>query len=144
MNQILDYNPNNKGGRNSSGSDNIVRVFAVIIILFALVLAVIGVMGLINSRKTEATAKEQSEKANIAVTQQESQAVVKVSHTKAIEKIIYSWNNGKETTIKATGESEIEQIIALPAGENTLHIKVIDVDGEDRSRRKSYARSHCR
>lgn len=131
MNQILDYNPNNKGGRNSSGSDNIVRVFAVIIIIFAIVLVASGVSGILKSKKTESTGTTQVEKANIDVIQEESQAVIKVSHSKAIEKIIYSWNNGKETTIKATGESSVEQIIPLPAGENTLHIKVIDIDGEE-------------
>lgn len=129
MNQILDYNPDNKGGKKSSGSDNIVRVFAIIIIIFALALAGTGAYNLINKNKSNNSTTATAEKAKIEVEQQESQAVIKVTHTKAIEKIIFSWNNGKETTIKTTGETSAEQVIALPAGENTLHVKVTDVDG---------------
>jgi len=131
MNQILDYSPNNKGGKKSSGSDNIVRIFAVAIIIFAIALAGSGIYGLVKNKETEATGNVEVQKANIEVEAQDSKAIIRVSHTKAIEKIIYSWNNGKETTIKATGESSVEQVIPLPAGENTLHVKVIDIDGDE-------------
>ena len=128
MNQILDYSPN-KGERKSSGSDKIVHFFAVIMIIFAIVLIVGAGYNLYQNNKDDKKATVEEEKAKIEVAQQEAQAVIKVTHTKVVEKIIYSWNNGKETTIKSAGQSIVEQPIPLPAGENTLHIKVIDIDG---------------
>ena len=47
MNQILDYNPNKSSGSGkSSGTDNIVRIFAVILVVFALVLVGSGLYGM--------------------------------------------------------------------------------------------------
>ena len=48
MNQILDYNSGqNSGG--SSNSDKIVRVFAILIIIFALALCGVGIYGKIKN-----------------------------------------------------------------------------------------------
>ena len=128
MNQILDYSPN-KGNKNTSGSDKIVHFFAIIMILFAVVLIGVACYNLYQKNKENNQPIAQVEKAKIEVVEQETEAVIKVTHTKAVEKIIYSWNNGKETTIKGEGEIAIEEKIQLPAGTNTLHIKVIDIDG---------------
>ncbi len=128
MNQILDYSPN-QGNKKSSGSDKIVHFFAVVMILFAIALIAIAGYNIYQKNQDNKQEVVAEEKAQIEVVQEETQAIIKVSHTKAVEKIIYSWNNGKETTIKATGESTLEEAIPLPAGENTLHIKVIDIDG---------------
>ena len=128
MNQILDYSPN-KGERKSSGSDKIVHFFAVIMIIFAIVLIAGAGYNLYQRNKESKNAVVEEEKAVIDLAQQETQVVIKVTHTKAIEKIIYSWNSSKESTIKAEGESVLEESIPLPAGQNTLHVKVIDIDG---------------
>ena len=127
MNQILDYSPD-KGSRKSSGSDKIVHVFAVIMIIFAIILIVSAGYNMYQRNK-ESNKGVVEEKASINIEQKEEKAVIKVTHTKAVEKIIYSWNNGKETTIKGSGTNDIEESIPLPAGNNTLHIKVIDIDG---------------
>ena len=128
MNQILDYSPN-KGGKKSSGSDKIVHFFAIVMILFAVVIIAVAGYNLYQNNKIDNPVENQEEKASIEVIKEETQAIIKVTHTKAIEKIIYSWNNGKESTIKTTGESSVQESIPLPAGENTLHIKVIDING---------------
>lgn len=128
MNQILDYTPN-KGNGKSSGSDKIVHVFAVIMIIFAIVLIAGAGYNMYQRNKESKKVVAEEPKAKIEVTQQETDVIVKVSHTKAVEKIIYSWNNGKETTIKVTGEENVEESIPLPAGDNSLYIKVIDIDG---------------
>lgn len=129
MNQILDYNPNKSSGGGSSGSDKIVRVFAVILIIFAVCLLGSGAYGLYkkNAEKSEPTATPT--KAKITVEQQETEAVIKVNHDKAIEKIIYSWDNEKEINNKGNGESSMEIKVALLAGEHTLNVKVTDIDG---------------
>lgn len=126
MNQILDYNTDNRGSKKPSGSDKVVRLFAIIIIIFAICLIGSGAYKYIirkNASKPTDVAKPV-----IEVTQDGSTAVIKVTHTKALEKIVYSFNNGRETTIKTTGGNEASEIIPLPSGENTLLVKVTDVD----------------
>jgi len=129
MNQILDYNPNKSSGGGSSGSDKIVRVFAILLIIFAVCLLGSGAYGLYkkNAAKSEPTAAPS--KAKITVEQKETTALIKVSHDKAIEKIIYSWDNEKEINNKGNGESTMEIEVTLLAGEHTLNVKVTDIDG---------------
>jgi len=127
MNQILDYNPNKKSGK-TSGSDKIVRVFAIILIIFALCLVGSGAYGIYKRNQESKTTTKEATKAVIEVEEQDSQAIIKVTHDKAIEKMIYSWNNSKETTEKGTGKNTMEKTISLPAGKNTLSIKVVDID----------------
>ena len=128
MNQILDYNPN-KNTKTSSGSDKIVKVFAILLIVFALCLVIIGIYKIMTNKSTQSLPTEETPKANIEVEQTEKSLLVSVSHTEAIEKLIYSWNNGTETTVKGTGADFLETEISLPIGTNTIHIKVIDVSG---------------
>ena len=126
MNKILDYNTDKKKKKKPSGSDKVVRLFAIIIIIFAICLIGSGAYKYIirkNASKPTDVAKPV-----IEVTQDGSTAVIKVTHTKALEKIVYSFNNGRETTIKTTGGNEASEIIPLPSGENTLLVKVTDVD----------------
>ncbi len=129
MNQILDYNPNKSSGGGTSGSDKIVRVFAILLIIFAICLLGSGAYGLYkkNAEKTKPVATQT--KAQISVEQDETTGIIKVSHDKAIEKLIYSWDNEKEINNKGNGESTMEVEIALIAGEHTLNIKVVDIDG---------------
>lgn len=129
MNQILDYNPNGKS-RNSGGSDKVVRVFAIVLILFAV--ALIGVVGygMISNKQEINNANEKITYANISVEVEDVQATIKVSHDKAIKKLIYSWNTSSERTVKGT-EKYMEEVIDIPAGDNSLHIKVIDENGTE-------------
>jgi len=127
MNQILDYNPIGGPGK-SGGSDKVVRVFAVILIIFAI--ALIGVVGYnMFSNKQEADkATEQITYADISVEVNETKATIKVVHDKNIQELIYSWNTSTERTKKGS-DKYMEEEIDVPAGDNTLHIKVIDVNG---------------
>ncbi len=129
MNQILDYVPNSKSNK-SKGSDSIVRVFAILLIIFAI--ALIGVVGYnILSNKTEINKEnQQATKANISVEVKEAKVTMKVVHDKKIQKLIYSWNTSSERTIKGS-EKYMEETIEVPAGDNTLHIKVIDEMGTE-------------
>lgn len=132
MNQILDYNPN-KSSKGSSGSDKIVRFFAIILIIFALCLVASGVyrMWSRNQSNNNSAVAQQAEKATINVEVADSSAKITVTHTKAIESLIYCWNEDTETLIKASGENSLEKEIQLPTGTNVLHVKVVDVDGNE-------------
>ncbi len=136
MNQILDYNTDNRGSKKPSGSDKVVRVFGIIIIIFAICLIGGGAYNYI-SRKNASKPVAQ-EKPVIEVTQDGATAVIKVTHTKALEKIVYSFNSGRETTIKTTGGNEASEVISLPSGENTLLVKVTDVDNVEATFEKTF------
>ncbi len=127
MNQILDYNPNSNFNK-SSGSDKIVRVFAIILMIFAIVLIAVVGYGMYKNKKEVNTAQTEQTKANIAVEIKEKQATIKVTHDKNIQKLIYSWNTKSERTIPGSSKY-MEETIDVPFGDNTLHIKVIDANG---------------
>lgn len=127
MNQILDYAPNNKS-KKSGGSDKIVRVFAVILILFAIALIAVVVYGMIENKNQMNSESNQITYADISVNIEDAQATIKVTHDKNIQRLIYSWNTSSERTIRGS-EKYMEETIDVPAGDNTLHIKVIDENG---------------
>lgn len=132
MNQILDYNPNKNSGGGSSGSDKVVRVFAVILAIFAICLLAGGAYGIYkNNTKSNNIQTQAATEAKIEIEQKETTAIIKVTHDKVIEKLIYSWDSEKETTIKGSGESSMESEISLFAGEHTLNIKVVDIEGHE-------------
>ena len=129
MNQILDYNPNKSSGGKPSGSDTIVRVFAVLIACFAVCLIAGGIYGVVKNKETVAEAPVAPTEAVITTEKLETTVKVLVSHDKAIEKLIYSWDSGKENNVKGTGEASMEADVPLLAGTHTLTVKVTDIDG---------------
>ena len=151
MNQILDYSQNTnkapsqksfggggynpKPSRNDSGSDKIVRVFAVMLIIFAV--AIIGI-AIVSKMKNDETIEEEKvvkekEKAVIELIADEANSTlkIKVNHTKNIEKVIYKWGTNREKELKPQGGMVYESEISLPNGENTLTVKVIDAEGNE-------------
>lgn len=133
MNQILDYTPNKNSGRNSSGSDKIVRIFAIILVIFSICLLGSGVYSLYKNKKTQEVHEEKPKYAEITAVQEGEKVYITVNHDKAIEKMIYSWNTSAERAVQGGGEKKLEKELDLPAGTNTLHIKVIDVNGVETS-----------
>ena len=129
MNQILDYNPNKSSGGKPSGSDTIVRVFAVLIACFAICLIAGGIYGVVKNKETVAEAPVAPTEAVISTEKHETTVKILVSHDKAIEKLIYSWDSGKENNVKGTGEASMEADVPLLAGTHTLTVKVTDIDG---------------
>lgn len=143
MNQILDYNPNKSSGSGSSGgSDKVVRVFAICLALFAICLLAIGGVTLLKNKNKEQPTTDKpaasATKAQISAEQLDEVVKVKVVHDKALDKIIYKWDNEKETTINCNGQTEMETEIALLAGEHSLTIKVLDADGVETPFEKSF------
>lgn len=155
MNQILDYSQNtNKSnyktsnysnggpGRNSSGSDKIVRVFAVILILFAIALIAVGIVGKMGNDEAEKESNEKSEKEKavieLVVDEDTNTLNINITHTKNIEKAIYKWNDNREKELKSQGGTTLESSIPLPIGKNTLTIKVIDAEGNETTKEEVF------
>ena len=133
MNQILDYNPNNKSGGSSSGSDKVVRVFAVLLVMFSICLLGSGLYGIYKNKETENLEEVKPTYAVITISKEGEQVTVSVTHDKIIEKMIYSWNTSAERSELGKNAKTLEKVLDLPAGTNTLHIKVIDINGLETS-----------
>ncbi len=129
MNQILDYSPNKNSGGNSSRTDKIVRVFAVLLILFAICLLAVGGYGYFKKNAENKQAiNNVPTKAKISVEQGDSDITIKIEHDKVIQEVVYSWDDQKNRTIKGEGKINMDIPIPAVAGDHTLHIKVTDID----------------
>lgn len=138
MNQILatsNTNTKKKGG--PADIKTIVRVFAIVMIIFGMCMIGTGSYAIYkdNEAKNEATTKPV-----ITETLNEDSTAIKLSvtHDKAIDRIEYSWNNGEVQTITGNGRRNIEIDIEIPGGTNILNVKAIDVQGQEISTDKEY------
>lgn len=133
MNQILDYTPNKGPGKSSSGSDKVVRVFAILLVVFAIGLLASGIYSLVKNNSTETSQESSVTYADISVVQDGEQITISVTHDKVIEKMVYSWNTSAERSVSGGNSTSLEKVLDLPAGTNTLHINVVDIDGVETS-----------
>lgn len=136
MNQILDYNPirnddrdNNYNSRNTGNKGNVVKAFAIILIIFAICLIGIGIFNKYkNSLDTDSGTVNNTD-AIIITAQEEGKLKITVTHDKEIQKLIYNWNTSSEKTIAVDTGNNFETTIDIPAGNNTLNIQVVDIEG---------------
>ena len=133
MNQILYTESEKKSGK--LDIKIVLRIFAIACIIFGICLSVVGIVGLIN--------KSGEEKASIPVIsvsedEQSGELTIDIAHDKIIDKITYSWNNGRETVLQGRGKEKITETIDMPVGTNVLLLKVIDADGKETTYNATY------
>lgn len=137
MNQIL-YEEN----QTSKTDINKIKIFfAIVLIIFGVSLAGGGTWGLVtkfNSGQKLIVGTKPQVETNIF---EDDQILIKVTHDKAIEKILYSWNDEADNIILGRGRSSLEELIEMPVGENLLNIRVIDIAGEETSHIQTYSLS---
>ncbi|MGN1299525.1 MAG: hypothetical protein ACI4UE_06060 [Candidatus Scatovivens sp.] len=128
MNQILDYNPigDNNNGSGKGSTDKIIKVFAIILITFAVCLTGIGIFNIIKNNTGINTEQVNESKADIKTSKDGSNLKISVSHDKKLIKLMYNWNTTPERTISIDSGNTFETSIEIPAGNNTLNIKVVD------------------
>ena len=143
MNQILSTSntttKKNKGKMNGGPADikTVVRVFAIVMIIFGIFIIGTGSYAIYkdnenkNSEVTKPVITETLNEDNRALT-------LTVTHDEAIDRIEYSWNDGEIQTITGNGRKYIEQEIEIPGGVNTLHVKAVDIQGQEISTDKEY------
>lgn len=134
MNQILYVDRSKKG--NSLEINSIIKIFVIIITIFGIILISKGIYGIVNNSKNSivgaepiVTVKEVGEKLQISIV-----------HDKAIDKIVYSWNNSEENILQARGQSQLIETIDLPIGNNILNLKIIDTNKKIVTYSKEYYR----
>lgn len=68
----------------------------------------------------------------------ENKLIISVENQSGISTISYNWNNGEIQTIEVDGKNNIEKTIDIPLGENTIHILVIDINGNASKKQETY------
>ena len=119
MNQILFVEKPKKG--NSLEINSVIKIFTITIILLGIVLIAKGTYGVINSSKKE-------NEPVVSIKEIDGEIEIDIKHNKAIDKIVYSWNDEQENTLQGKGQTNITENIELPIGTNILNLKVIDID----------------
>lgn len=138
MNQILSIGPENNRDNRPKGpvSDRVIRVFAILLVVFAVILIGSGIYSLLQNRsndkgvKTPTVVNRKAIINAIADTVNET-VIITVESEIAINKISYSWNANTDKTMDGNGKLSVEKEIDLPSGKNTLTIKVTDVDNNE-------------
>ena len=129
MNQIL-YTENSKSKKVKGPVEikKIVLFFSIAIILFGVVLLGQGSYAMykqIEENKVNSTVPD------IQIEQQDKEAIITITHDKAIAQLIYVLNSGQEVIIPGNGQMQMSQTVSLSVGSNVLSIKVVDINGQE-------------
>lgn len=144
MNQILQVEEKKYKNSNPIDTKKIVLFFAVSIIIFGLILLGEGIYSIYktNSIKKIRENTNNNVEENIPTIQfaktADNKIIINIKSEIAINHIIYNWNNETSQTIDESGKTDIEEVIDMPSGENTLNISVIDVNGKETKKQETY------
>lgn len=125
----------------SKDMNKIIRFFAIAIIIFGIALIAGGVYGFFNQSNISTPVEVTKPKIYVS-THEDGYIQIKIFHDKAIDKIIYYWNDGEQTVIQGNNKTNIEEKIDWPVGENKLEIKVIDINGVEQTYKQTYLLSY--
>ena len=124
MNQILYTQKYKKAGNGFSVEFNkVALILTIIILLFAIFMIGKGVLGMANNSK-----EAQAQDPEVSYREASDKLELRITHNKAIDKIIYFWNDESQNTLQGMGRNEIEESIELPVGNNVLHLEISDID----------------
>ena len=125
MNQILVTNDENI--ISPKGFKPVIRFFAIVAIVFAIVLIIEGGIQLYTGlNKNKDYAKPQ-----LTYEKNGSSIIIKLNGDIGLNRIVYSWNGGSETTVSADGKKSINHEIEIPQGDSKLALKAKDVEGHE-------------
>lgn len=105
----------------------ILRVFAITMLIFGIFMIGTGSY----SMYTESKKNVKPTKPTLNVQEiSETEISVGVTHDKALQKIVYHWNEDAEIEINCEGKKTTQETIQIPTGTNILYLSAIDVNGE--------------
>ncbi|MBQ8379274.1 MAG: hypothetical protein IJX34_00490 [Clostridia bacterium] len=123
MNQILSTGDKQE----KSNINNIVRIFCIIIIVFAIFFIIQGIYALVKDKNERAVTT--GNKPEVVINSKGGSAIINVKSNNSISKLVYSWDNGEPMEIDAQNKTELEQEVVVPNGNCTLNIAIIDSNG---------------
>jgi len=130
MNQILFTN--NKD--NNMEINKIVKIFCIIIAIFAIVLIGQGVTFFIKNSNSKATISDikRTNEPIVIANAEGSNVNINIRHNAAICNVYYSWKNGEENEVQnINGKSEITEKLLLPNEDTTLNLRIIDENNKE-------------
>lgn len=138
MNQILFVQDKRKS--NLEDTKNIVLFFAVSIIIFGIILLGQGVYGVYKGLYKEPKGiNTQYDSTDIQLIQNDSgEVVITVNSQVGISELIYNWNSEASQTISGNGNMQLQETVTMPAGENTLTVKTIDINGKQKTETQTF------
>jgi len=126
MNQILATdNSNKRTSKNAIDIKKVIVFFGCALFLFGAVLIGAQVYKAYDRVKEE----ERLARPELLIEQVGEQVKISASYAAGIEKIVYYWNENEKTEIVENGKTKVQKGIDIPAGENTLVVQIIGVDG---------------
>lgn len=133
MNQILavENDPKNKKRKKNTTADikKVVTVFCIITILFGIAITGQGVYAIVTGFNSGTSQEEPVAEQNISIDSNTNTGKVVISGTvpNGVQSIIYKWNEDEEQTITKNGETQINEELDLPVGNNKLTVTIVDM-----------------
>ncbi len=115
--------------------ETIVKFFAICMIVFGVLCISLGVYHFIQQRQL---AMDKLSVPTVATEVKNNAVIVKVTHDKGINKMLYNWNEGENFVVYGRGQSSLQKEVVLPIGHNTLNITIIDSAGKEVQYQKSF------
>lgn len=133
MNQGYQSN-NSYSNKPKKGTDTkkIIIIFAIIIIVFGLAIGGVVAFKMIKDNIIKNATPE------VSIEEVEGNAKISAYCKKGIAKVTYYWNEEEKIEIPSTGEN-VEKLVELPRGENTLTVIVVDSEGNETPYTKSFS-----
>ena len=141
MNQILSVNnENQKNNKNKQPANikSVIKVFVIVLIVFAICTIGIGVYAIINNSEIINNSKETVPQISVETTDSEDMIKLKILHNREIKEVNYSWNQENEQKIEGNKRKTIEETIEVPEGKNTLYVTAIDINDQESTYKKEY------
>lgn len=145
MNQILltnnsnnNYNKRNRGnGGNTNNIRNIIIFFSIAVIIFAFL--IVGVYAY-KTQKNNNQGGQAVSKPEVFLEETDKQVKITAKSQAGINKLIYTWNNAEQIEMNMSGRTSQEEVIDIPEGNNTLNVKVIDVNNQETETSQSFTK----
>lgn len=110
----------------STGNNGIVKVFAIVILLFGMAIAGNTAYAMVQSAKEAQLNKEPE-----VTTQRRGNSVTVIAKCdQGIRTMMYSWNDSTEKVVFGRNNTELEQTLSIPSGENKLNITIVNSKGK--------------
>ena len=117
--------------------EKITKIFAIALIIFGIIMIGSGSYSMFQETKVDTT----DVKPTISVQEiSETQLKIQITHTSTLQRATYNWTGEEPVQLNAAGKRNVEQIIEIPTGENTLNIYALDGNGKETNYSKMYTR----
>ena len=134
--QILSTQNNEKTKKKSGNIEinKIVIFFAIILIIFSISCIGMGTYAIVQNNDIIGYKKPE-----VDMQKQDDKLAIIANSTRVIDRIVYTWNDdSNEEVIDGNGQTNIEKVIDLPVGNNTIKLTIYDINGKKTIYEKNY------